>query len=281
MAPPLSAPAVSQAAHDSFTLALVPDLPLLMHGSGDVEPMDVDPESVRLLASLTAQYVARLVDAAVDAHDVLTDGAGGLCPPPLHKKYREKSFSKKRSRDGAEVVGGGDDFWDEPLPEPKVKRKTSTDEDVQQINNQYHQHQDQNILDDAPLPQVPYDEWVVLAGVDVFARRRRSPYASVPHAIGTQCFIFPICHDPALYGRVMEIQAARRNLAPMLIDPVLTDMVRDEGVALVRAELGGGGADGNGSPDSAGDTGGAPARPADKAIWPGLEDILPTHRGQD
>ena len=57
--------------------ALQPDMKLLMHGSGDVGPSEVDDASKEMLSDLTVQYIYNLVEAAVDAHDILTDGAGG------------------------------------------------------------------------------------------------------------------------------------------------------------------------------------------------------------
>merc|ERR1712137_493491 len=60
------------------------------------------------------------------------------------------------------------------------------------------------------------------------ARSRRA-YVTTPSTIGTQCFIFPICHDSGLHGRVMEVQAARRNIAPVLMDSVFADMINAEG----------------------------------------------------
>uniref|UniRef100_A0A7S2EC34 Uncharacterized protein n=1 Tax=Trieres chinensis TaxID=1514140 RepID=A0A7S2EC34_TRICV len=285
MTPPLPSPARSSAAHAEFASSLVPDLPLLMHGSGDVAPCEVEPGSVRALADLTATFVSRLVAAAVDAHDILTDGAGGVCPPPPPSQTftRDTTSSncaatetgKKRKRDW--VGDGGDDFWDEPLPEPKVKKRvedsTAGDEDHYQIQGSDRQHQQWGQDDDQ---QVPFNEWVGLSGVDVFTRRRRAPYASVPSAVGTQCFIFPVCHDAALYGRVMEVQAARRNVAPVLLDPVLMDMVRNEGAALVRGERGAEG-DNDDDPEGAAKL---QTRPVFEAVWPGLEDVLPIHRGE-
>ena len=74
--------------------AIAPDMPLLMHGCGDVAPSDVNPETARLVAQLTVKHISELVDAAVDAHHILTDGAGGLLPPPpLANKRKEVSSS--------------------------------------------------------------------------------------------------------------------------------------------------------------------------------------------
>ena len=261
-----------QSAHDALVSSLTPTMPLLMHGSGDVEPSQVDPATAHLVADLTATYVGQLVDAAVDAHDILTDGAGGIRPPPNFprddvvsakrnsrvsmaavkqsggsvggggtKRMRRNasSISGGGSGSGADVVPGSiDDCWDDvEVPLPKVRktpstaaaaagtksallpsRTTSTDQQPNIINND----------DDS-------SDWAGLAGVDLFGPRRRVPYAGPPYTIETKSFIFPICHDATLYGRIMEVQKARRTIAPLLVDPILRDMVRGEGREVVRA----------------------------------------------
>ncbi|KAL7470257.1 hypothetical protein ACHAXS_010502 [Conticribra weissflogii] len=55
-----------------------------MHGSGDALPQNVLPSSVAVLAQLIERYVSDLVSAAMDAHDIFTDGevvGGGACLP--------------------------------------------------------------------------------------------------------------------------------------------------------------------------------------------------------
>ena len=51
--------------HETLAHALLPDLPLLMHGSGDVLPEDVNPHSVATLARLIENYVSSRVGAAL------------------------------------------------------------------------------------------------------------------------------------------------------------------------------------------------------------------------
>ena len=71
----------------SLAHSLIPDLPLLMYGSGDVPPANVDPISVATLATFVEQYVAKLISAALDAHDIYTDGhvvGGNACLGPPH-----------------------------------------------------------------------------------------------------------------------------------------------------------------------------------------------------
>ena len=64
--------------------------------SGDVSPDGVDPESVALLADLTTNYISGLVDAAVDVHDILTDGSGVAPPqPPINVKKGFEATKKK------------------------------------------------------------------------------------------------------------------------------------------------------------------------------------------
>ncbi len=49
------------------------------------------------------------------------------------------------------------------------------------------------------------------------------------NAITTKSFIFPICHDALLYGKVLDIQAARRDFAHDMVDKVTIDLINSEG----------------------------------------------------
>ena len=119
--------------------ALLPDLPLLMHGSGDVPPEEVNPLSVATLAKLTEKYVASLVSAAMDAHDVFTDGevvGGGAClgPPPFGYKGGENDNDDDTKRKANDTKSSSYnnkkkrkiDYWDMPLPIPGTKKDDST-----------------------------------------------------------------------------------------------------------------------------------------------------------
>eukprot|EP00590_Aulacoseira_subarctica_P006286 CAMPEP_0172424596 /NCGR_PEP_ID=MMETSP1064-20121228/26556_1 /TAXON_ID=202472 /ORGANISM="Aulacoseira subarctica , Strain CCAP 1002/5" /LENGTH=188 /DNA_ID=CAMNT_0013166833 /DNA_START=41 /DNA_END=605 /DNA_ORIENTATION=- len=152
--------AAAQEARD----ALTDDLPLLMFGSGDVPPDQVDKDSVALLAELTTNYISSLVSAAVKAHDLFTDGKAEIT---------EELPPKKKKR----VASGGDD----PL--------------VLGLN-----------LESYGPPKV------------------------VSSAIATKSFIFPICHDAPLYGKVLDIQAARRDFAHDMLDRTAIDLINEEGV---------------------------------------------------
>lgn len=254
---PLCSPKSDRQAFTVAMNAIAPDMPLLMHGSGDVAPDQVNADTVALLSELTVQYISQLVDAAVDAHDLLTDGAGGVLPPP---NKRKRKLTERN------------DYWDEPLPEPKVRsQQPGTNNSMSMFQSSEAEENKDNSSSS------------LLCGVDFWeTARTRKAYVGVPSAIGTQCFIFPICHDAGLYGRVMEVQAARRSIAPMLVDSVLIDMVTAEGGRLGSA---------------------AQTRPASAAndsenvvdaeeedednneeellpTWPGLESILPIHRGE-
>jgi hypothetical protein len=49
------------------------------------------------------------------------------------------------------------------------------------------------------------------------------------NVIATKSFIFPICHDALLYGKVLDIQAARRDFAHDILDKVTIDLINKEG----------------------------------------------------
>lgn len=134
--------------HKSLAHAIIPELPVLMHGSGDVRPEHVHPHSVAVLARLVEKYVASLVSAALDAQDVFTDGqvvGGAAClgPPPFRhamgggvggdeeasddngsdneESNAIDSMTKKRkqkAKASARKKKAKIDYWDVPLPPP-------------------------------------------------------------------------------------------------------------------------------------------------------------------
>lgn len=190
---------------EAFIKGIIPDLPLLMYSSGDVHPTQVDPATVHLVATLTKDYVERLVEAAVDAHDILTDGSGGVLP---------KAAYRKRKRDD----------WDDDLPSPKIK-------------NHSRNTQGENGKDGKTGDGVVCDEqWQGVKGVNLYENRIRGPHQSIPSAIGAQSFIFPICHDAELYNKVNELTAfgkhELKSLKPgnigALIDPTVMNCIEEE-----------------------------------------------------
>jgi len=176
----------------AFTNALIPDLPLMQYSSGDVHPTLVDPATTELIAHLTAEYVEKLVKAAVDAHDILTDGAGGLLPPPSYKK---------RPRDD----------WDDELPMPNIKNSGDGSLDGTSQSTRKHDEEEEFIK-----------------GVDIYANRIRSAHTSVSSVIGPQSFVFPICHDAEIYNKVKENKAFKRQVDATLLDSGIMDLIREE-----------------------------------------------------
>lgn len=151
----------SRIQQSSLAHSLLPDLPLLMHGSGDVLPEHVNPKSVAVLAQLTENYVEKLVRAAMDAHDIFTDGevvGGGAClgiPKFPSSSYSattaamhydsdndedgddtnekvdesEEAITRKRKRAEKEKISKKFkkiDYWDQPLPTAAAAGGTTT-----------------------------------------------------------------------------------------------------------------------------------------------------------
>ena len=256
---PLCSPESDRQAFTVAMNAIAPDMPLLMHGSGDVAPSQVNADAVAILSELTVQYISQLVDAAVDAHDLLTDGAGGVLPPA---NMRKRKLTERT------------DYWDKPLPEPKIRsQQTDTNNSMSNRSNNKNSICDNTTNNNNSL----------LCGVDFWeTARSRKAYVGVPSAIGTQCFIFPICHDAGLYGRVMEVQAARRSIAPVLGDSVLLDMVTAEGgrlgsVTRKRPSLL---ANDSENIEDVEEEDEENNEGELLPTWPGLESILPIHRGE-
>lgn len=247
------------------------DMPVLMHGSGDVSPSDVNPATAELLSSLTAQYIGTLVDAAIDSHDMLRDSQPDLplVPPPCFARSRKPPIpppppvdSKSNNRKQRKRKRATDEFWDEPLSEPKIRGITPAKKKGGDNDDEVH-----------------VDEWVGAAGVDLVESRARAAFVRGNAALSTHSFIFPICHDVYAYGRVTEVQAASRAVAPLLLDPVLMNMVRTEG-KLKHAAL----------PSKKKSTTANMSEPEDDdetnadeneeeelSAWPGVESLLPVH----
>jgi hypothetical protein len=342
---------LSRDAYSEIVDSLSKDMPLLMHGSGDVPVWDVNAQSSRILAQLTANYISNLVDAAVDSQDILNDGERPPLPPPplMSKEERRKAplpsayewppsllarpvkaaTTKKRKKttkgDAAtptasasgSATGTKDatakktttgtkpstavnkpnfgekkkrkrrsvDYWDEPLPEPKIKNKASSEQTPSEP-------------DGIVFKGVPIGDWVGVAGVDFFEDSRiRNAHVSLPAAVGAQNFIFPVCHDKHLYGKILEMQATRRSMEPVLTDSVVMDVIRAE--TNLQGPLGASRKHRKRElkqKKSVGDASGAQESDDDEAdasdsedeysssrrpVWPGLEELLPMHTSLD
>ncbi|KAL7538315.1 hypothetical protein ACHAXR_008479 [Thalassiosira sp. AJA248-18] len=255
----------------SLAYALLPDLPLLMHGSGDVLPENVHPHSVATLAKLIEKHVASLVSAAMDAHDVFTDGevvGGGAClgVPPFGataaagsgesddddeanndggdatKKRKASSSSQKASKRKKKKRI---DYWDVPLPPPgEDKDGDSTDDSGTS---------DDDSDDDAPLVLSSFRRMASssssssytadnsssmldgFAPVDLHVNERtRNYYVAAPTVMDARSFIFPICHDAVLYQRIKEVQASRRSIRRDVVDSTLMEVMKEEGALIGR-----------------------------------------------
>jgi len=338
----------SREAYSEIVDALSRDMPLIMHGSGDVQMWDVNPQSSRVLAQLTANYIANLVEAAVDSQEILNDGERPpLPPPPLRSKETSRkpplpsayewppsalprptkaAASKKKKKAtksdaaaaaavttataaGAASPGAKDaatkkttptpkptaakpnfgekkkrkrrdvDYWDEPLPEPKIKNRPEPD--------------DSSEIGTITFQGVPIGDWVGVAGVDFFEDSRiRDSHVTLPAALGAQNFIFPVCHDKHLYGKINEIQATRRMMEPILTDSVVLDVIRNEtdlqgpfGALRKRRErekkLKKNAGEAGGELDEEEPEGGDPYSGGKRPVWPGLDELLPMHTTLD
>jgi len=200
-----------------FTDAIILDLPLLMHGSGDVIPSQVDSGTSSLLAELVSRYVYDLVQAAVDAHDVLTDGAGGLLPPPppnFCDATNDDSSTRKRRRKIDERKR--EDNWEGPLPIPKIT-KTNAGSKLQLASN--------------AVISPSYDSslsWQGVKGINLFPNRVRKYYVATPTTIGPQCFIYPISHDAQLYNRVKTLLAEQKDFSDVMLNQTVVKCAQED-----------------------------------------------------
>lgn len=181
-----------------FIQGILPDIPLIMYGSGDVRPEEVDPSTAELVAILTAEYISKLVGKAVDAHDILTNGMGGVLPP--------KPYKKRMVQD-----------WAQPLPIPKIKNRN---EKIGEIVKQQKIEEGENSTDDRNIQ--------IIQGVDIYSDRIRNTYTTTPYMIGAQSFLFPCCHDAELYNRVQDLKSIRNNIQSSMTDSAIMDFIREE-----------------------------------------------------
>ena len=221
---------------------LAVDIPVLLYGSlggslhpssSNIDEQKFDPELTanaardtnHLIATLTAQYIHRLVDAALDVRDMQLFGDTEhdnnlhqqLPPPPLESLYQTrtsqkvddaetKSFQRKRSYKSV-------NSWDNPLPKPKIRgrsqSKTARNEQVQKS---------------------PVDPWMGVVGLDMWQNSGARAIYTQHRSITAQHFVFPLCHDSYVYGRIREMQASKVNIIePILRDTTVWDVIRTEG----------------------------------------------------
>jgi hypothetical protein len=247
----------------SLAHALIPDLPLLMYGSGDVSPDNVDPISVATLATFIEQYVDKLICAALDAHDIYTDGqvvGGGAClgPPPfpssssamigggdnyldedvynieetVHDDLDEITITLTNKRKERNTI----DYWDMPLPPNNKKGMNDngnfrTNNDGALMNDDNIGDDDDNVVDDDDdIAAATTSTTPGVVPIDLHSNERtRNYYVTSTTVLDVRSFIFPICHDAELYQRVKDIQSTRRSIQRDVYDRTMLDVILDEG----------------------------------------------------
>lgn len=189
----------------AFVKAILPNIPLIMYGAGDVHPDKIDPASAELVAILTAQYVKKLTAAAVDAHDILTDGNGGKLPPEPYQDYKKKQVDPSN--------------WDEEQPKPLIRN---------QENKAQSAVKDDEDDSSDDLKQKPKECFV--KGVDIYPNRIREPHSTIPSTIGLQSFAFPLCNDAEVYAKIMKMKQVKKNIDEALIDSSIMEFIKGEEV---------------------------------------------------
>lgn len=214
-----------------------------MYVSGDVHPTLTNPATVELVATLTAQYVEKFVSASVDAHDMLTDGAGGFLPKePFRKRLRkeddwgislddlpmpkirnEMGNSNSNINSNANLKQEGSNDIDNSTHDPSA---SNADVNVNAVVDSSDQLQQQK--DDSDASHSHSDQGEYVKGVDIYPNRIRAPHSNIPSTIGFQSFVFPICHDAEIYSRVKENKKFKRELDEVLVDSTVMDFIREE-----------------------------------------------------
>lgn len=217
-------------ASKELSKSLSKELPFLMYGSGDVYPYrytsttstssstdsakhDNDPNTVSLLAELTCDFIHDLVHAAIDSHDIYTNGkcfgrndgggGGGIIPNPNFISPSSSTSTalctntdniRKRNRD-----------WEEELPIPIITSLQKSEQQQQQL---------------LPPPPPPPPLWQGSTGLNISSNEIRSKYMSSTQTINEKSFLLPIYHDETMYNRCKEILSFHQDLTDVLFDPV-------------------------------------------------------------
>jgi hypothetical protein len=197
-----------------------------MHSCGDALPEDVSPESAAVLSTLIELYISSLVTAAVDAHDVLTDGevvGGGaaLGIPSFYEKRQGEASASTTATKKRKI-----DYWDEPISNADGDL-TSDDDDAPLLTSR----RKSSITSTSSLNEPTA---CTAALLDIHTSRVRKHYITAATAMDVKSFIFPICHDAVLYQRVKELQSHRRQIRRDLTEGEFMKVIREEGEELGR-----------------------------------------------
>lgn len=188
------------------------DLPVLLHAVGATS---VDPDAISLVASLTVEFTTKLIDAALECCDHQFPDTQDNFHPVARPK--DDSFSKKRKESRP---------FDSPLPEPKVRRKET--KPLPKTGSWFDEQEH------GKLPPPSMADWVGTRGVDLWEDIRIPPAAT---RLSAHHFLFCLCHDTYLYGRIRQaITAKKTEFVPLLTDPVIQDMVQEEAALLKEQE---------------------------------------------
>jgi hypothetical protein len=224
-----------------------------------------------------------------------TGASSGSNASKAAEEFPKRKPPKRRLRE---------EYWDEGLPEPKIRSKAAKTADAEaaattaaSLSRKRGVAMDDENDDKIVDALVPMDEWVGTMGVNLYERSVRKAHLQAFPAINTSHFVFPICHDVYAYGRVRDVQAAKRKLMPILQDATITQVIREEGKRKHRKKT----ADGKGNnsksssarleddPDDEDDDDDDEDDADDETtniakdlpMWPDMEFILPIHRSLD
>jgi hypothetical protein len=208
-------------------------IPLIMYGSGATSF-----EATNLIATLTVEYIADLVSAALECSEYEFPDQQRLPPPPVKRK---QTTTKKRT-------SGAPSYFDDPLPKPKICKTSAAttpttpggttlpaaaaaasappqhdpDEPYVAATKAWDTEEPAWIVPSDPLQH----NWRGVLGLDIFQHHRR-PRAVT--GLSSQHVLFSLCQDPYAYGRIREAQADKETiLAPLLIDPVVRETLSQQ-----------------------------------------------------
>ncbi len=187
------------------------DMPALFHGAG----LQCTNETASLMAFLTTQYMTKMVKQAVVT-----------CQYQFPKHTTTPVFRKRKVATN----------FDDPLPVPKIRKKTDPSDDAKQqqtaataveIKNWDLPQTQANPSQATNHPSMQADSqpWVGASGVDVWESNRRKLRNSI--GLHSAHFVFLLCHDKYAYGKIRQLKSTKNTLT-ILEDPVVRETIVEQ-----------------------------------------------------
>jgi len=284
------------------------DLPLLMYGSGDVYPFSssssssssssastktnqqeikvkTDTNTTSLLAQLTVSFINDLVNAAVDSHDIFTDGksggGGGIILP--HSSLSQSRRALVPDEDCS--LSTTSDFQNQTGKKNGYKRARGTKRQFHSLESSINAVSSKNWEEELPMPIIHSEigkhkrhadeNWRGAVGLDLESNQIRAEYMTSTTTINEKSFLFPIYHDSEMFNRSKEILSFHDEALDAIFDQGIRQCIVDveEKEKNKSLSLGGNASGGDDVVDGEERIKRQRSMPL---VWPGFSAFLPT-----